>query len=167
MLVVQRLDGRLHRREDFDCGEPSLNHYLRSLATRHHRAGIATTHVLVDDLSPSVILGYYSLAAAQLRLSELTPADSRRLPRHPVPVARLARLAVSLSEQGHGLGESMLQDVVSRCLGLRAELGIHALLVDALHERAAAFYRRYGFRGTAPAALTLYLPLGRVGECVL
>ena len=158
MLVVQRLDGRVHDRKGFDCGEPSLNRYLHDLATQHHRAGVAATHVLVDDTSPSNILGYYSLAAAQLSLSELAQADRRRLPRHPVPVARLARLAVALDEQGHGLGESLLQEVVKRCLGLRTELGVHALLVDALHERAAAFYRRYGFRETGADALTLYMP---------
>jgi len=164
VLVVQRLDGRIHDRAGFDCGEPSLNRYLHELATQHHRAGVATTHVLVENTSPSAILGYYSLAAAQLSLGELAPADKRRLPRHPVPVARLARLAVALGEQNHGLGEALLQDVVKRCLGLRTELGIHALLVDALHERAAAFYRRYGFRETAADALTLYLPLGNAGQ---
>ncbi len=163
MLVVQRLDGRVHDRKGFDCSEPSLNRYLHELASQHHRAGVATTHVMVDDMLPSKILGYYSLAAAQMSLRDLTQADKRRLPRHPIPVARLARLAVALDEQGHGLGEALLQDVVKRCLGLRTELGIHALLVDALHERAAAFYRRYGFRATAADALTLYLPLGSTG----
>ena len=161
---MQRLDGRIHDRTGFDCGEPSLNRYLHELAAQHHRAGVATTHVLVENTSPSTILGYYSLAAAQLSLGELAPADKRRLPRHPVPVARLARLAVALGEQNHGLGEALLQDVVKRCLGLRWELGIHALLVDALHERAAAFYRRYGFCATAADALTLYLPLGNAGQ---
>ena len=164
MLVVQRLDGRIHDREGFDCGEPALNRYLQGLAIQHHRAGVATTHVLVEQRAPSQILGYYSLAAAQRSLAELTAADQRRLPRHPVPVARLARLAVALGEQGHGLGEALLQDVVTRCLGLRTELGIHALLVDALHARAAAFYRRYGFRETTDDALTLYLPLGSAGQ---
>ena len=71
---------------------------------------------------------------------------------------------MALGEQGHGLGEALLQDVVTRCLGLRTELGIHALLVDALHARAAAFYRRYGFRETTDDALTLYLPLGSAGQ---
>lgn len=164
MLAVQRLDGRTHDRGGFDCGEPLLNRYLHELATQHHRAGIATTHVLVEHEAPSRILGYYALAAAQLSLMELAPMDRRRLPRHPVPVARLARLAVALDEQRHGLGEALLQDVVKRCLGLRTELGIHALLVDALHERAAAFYRRYGFRETAADTLTLYLPLGNAEQ---
>lgn len=161
MLVVQRLDGALHDRKAFECGEPSLNQYLTALATQHHRAGVATTQVLVDEEAPSHICGYYSLAAAQMSLANLSEADQRRLPRHPVPVARLARLAVALQEQGRGLGEALLQDAVKRCLALRGELGIHALLVNALHERAAAFYRLYGFRQSAEQALTLYLPLGK------
>ena len=74
MLVVQRLDGRIHDREGFDCGEPALNRYLQGLATQHHRAGVATTHVLVEQRAPSQILGYYSLAAAQMSLAELTAA---------------------------------------------------------------------------------------------
>lgn len=160
-MLVQRLDGRLHSRENFDCGEPALNQYVRELATQHRRAGVATTHVLIEDGKPSHILGYYTLAAAHMSLVELKPEDQRKLPRHPVPVARLARLAVALTEQGQGLGESLLQDAVRRCLDLREELGIHALLVDALHAKAAAFYRRYGFRETTEHALTLYLPLGR------
>lgn len=161
MLIVQRLDGALHDRQSFDCGEPSLNHYLTALATQHHRAGVATTHVLVDGETPSHVCGYYSLAAAQMLLAELSEADQRRLPRYPVPVARLARLAVASQEQGRGLGEALLQDAVKRCLALRGELGIHALLVDALHERAATFYRQYGFREVADHALALYLPLGK------
>ena len=93
-----------------------------------------------------------------MSLGHLSAADQRRLPHYPVPVARLARLAVALQERGRGLGEAMVQDAVKRCLELRSELGIHALLVDALHERAVAFYRQYGFRETAVQALKLYLP---------
>lgn len=65
-------------------------------------------------------------------------------------------------EQGHGLRESGLQDAVKRCLDLRGELGVHALLADALHNSAAAPYRLHGFHETAENALTLYLPLGKV-----
>lgn len=55
----------------------------------------------------------------------------------------------------------MLQHAVKRCLGLRGELGVKLLVVDALNERAAAFYRLHGFREIADNALTLYLPLGK------
>lgn len=160
MLLVARLDGRRHDRDGFDCGVSALNLYLRQQAAQHHRDGIATTHVLYEDDAPSRILGYYTLAAAQLRLTDLAPADQRRLPRHPIPAARLARLAVALQERGQGLGEALLQDAVKRCMDLRAQLGVRLLVVDAKDERVVAFYRGFGFRPTVEAAMTLYLPLG-------
>lgn len=163
MLLVERLNGRVHNRANFDCGESSLNLYLFELASQHQRNGIATTHVLFEDHTPTQILGYYTLAAAQVSFDALQDADRRHLPRYPVPAARLARLAVALHEQGHGLGESLLQDAVKRCLALRSDLGMRVLIVDALHEHAAAFYRLHGFRETTQHARTLYLPLGKAG----
>jgi len=117
MLAVQLLNGRIHDRTDFDCGEPSLNHYLRDLAAQHHRAGVATTHVLIEESRPGRIHGFYSLAAAQLLLSDLSDLDRRRLPRYPVAAARLARLGVDLRAQGRGLGESLLQETLPDAAG--------------------------------------------------
>ncbi len=162
MLRVERLDGRKHDRNGFDCGVPALNAYLQKQASQHHRDGIATTHVLIDDPAPSRILGYYTLAAAQLPLLGLSSADQRRLPRHPVPAARLARLAVAVPEQGQGLGEALLQNAVKQCLALRKQIGVRLLVVDAKDDRAASFYAAFGFRTTAEQAHTLYLPLGTV-----
>lgn len=165
MLIVQRLDGRVHNRGGLDCGEPSLNQYLRALATQHYRAGVASAHILVDDVH-SRVLGYLSLAAAQMSLNELSEADRGRLPHYPVPVARLARLAVALNEQRHRLGEALLQGAVKRCLDLRSELGVHALLVDALHERGSVLppLRVPGNRGQS---LDVVLPLGEAGKRTL
>lgn len=160
MLRVERLDGRRHDRRRFDCGVSALNEYLQQRAAQHQRDGVAATHVLTDEEGPARILGYYTLAAAQLRLADLSPEDQRRLPRHPVPAARLARMAVDRQERGHGLGEALLQDAVQRCLALRTQLGVRVLVVDAKDERAARFYRAFGFRSTGPDSMTLYLPLG-------
>lgn len=160
MLCTERLDPRVHDRAGFDCGEVSLNRYLQQLAGQHFRDGIATTQVLIDDEVPSRIVGFYTLAAAQVSLDDLQVADRRRLPRYPVPAARLARLAVARTEQGHGLGASLLQDAVKRCLALRGDLGVRVLVVGALDDGAATFYRLYGFRNTSANAPTLYLPLG-------
>lgn len=162
MLAIEPLDGRRHDRKAFRCGEPSLDDYLRRLAGQHQRDGIATTHVLIESSAPGTILGFYSLAAAQVLLDDLAERDRKRLPIYPIPAARLARLAVAVSEQGRGLGEALLQDAVRRCLALRSDLGLRLMVVDALHERAAAFYRLYGFRETADNARRLYLTLGKV-----
>jgi GNAT superfamily N-acetyltransferase len=161
VLRIERLDGRRHDREAFDSSVPALDAYLRERASQHQRDGIATTHVLVDDAQPRRILGWYSLAAAQIRLDDLPERDRQRLPRYPVPAARLARLAVDRREQGQGLGAALLQDAVKRCLDLRGQLGLRVLIVDAKDARAAEFYETFGFTPIAESALTLYLPLGK------
>lgn len=160
MLVVEQFKPKRHDRDGFACGEPSLDAYLRQQAAQHHRAGISTTHVLVDDSDPAHILGYYSLSAAQLLLTDLQEADRKHLPNYPVPAIRMGRLAVSADEQGKGRGDYLLAHAVTRCLGLREQLGVRVLLVDALHEKAAHFYRAYGFREATVNSHTLYLPLG-------
>lgn len=161
MLVVEQLKPQRHARDGFTCGEPTLDAYLRQQAAQHHRDGISTTHVLVDDTVPTYILGYYSLAAAQLLLTDLQESDRKRLPNYPVPAIRMGRLAVSISEQGKGHGDYLLAHAVARCLGLREQLGVRVLLVDVLHEKAARFYRAYGFREAMANSRTLYLPLGK------
>ena len=161
MPRVELLDPRRHDRAAFSCGEPTLERYLREQAAQHHRAGIATTHVLVAEDDPSRILGYYALSAAQLLLDELRDEDRRRLPRYPVPAVRMGRLAVASAEQGKGLGGLLVAHAVARCLGLRKELGVRVLLVDALNDTAVKFYEAYGFRTTSDKARTLYLPLGQ------
>jgi GNAT superfamily N-acetyltransferase len=160
VLVVEQLKPRRHDREGFACGEPVLDAYLRQQAAQHHRDGISTTHVLVDSADPVRILGYYSLSAAQLLLTDLQELDRKRLPNYPVPAIRMGRLAVVAGEQGRGHGEYLLAHAVARCLGLREELGVRVLLVDVLHDKAARFYRAYGFRKATANSRTLYLPLG-------
>jgi len=159
-LQFAPLDTRLHKRASFRCGIAVLDTYLQQQASQHQRDGIATTHVLIDDSDPTHILGYCSLAAAQLQLHDLQAADRRRLPAYPVPAVRLGRLAVSSDAQGKGYGRLLLGHAMNCCITLRELLGVRVLLVDAMDERAAAFYRLHGFNETAEKALTLYLPLG-------
>ncbi|MFZ2236845.1 MAG: N-acetyltransferase, partial [Dokdonella sp.] len=129
MLVVEQLKPKLHDRDGFECGEPSLDAYLRQQAAQHHRDAISTTHVLVDDANPSRILGYYSLSAAQLLLTDLQDAERERLPSYPVPAIRMGRLAVLASEHGKGHGDYLIAHAVARCLALREQLGVRVLLV--------------------------------------
>ncbi|MDQ2972461.1 MAG: GNAT family N-acetyltransferase [Rhodanobacteraceae bacterium] len=155
------LDTRQHDRAGFSSGEPALDVYLPEQAEQHQRDGIATTHVLVDDDDAARVLGYCSLAAGQMNLQELQLADRKRLSRHPVPAVRIARLAVSGEERRKGYGRLLLGHAMNCGVQLRGQIGVRVLLVDALDDRAAAFYRAFGFRETARAARTLYLPLSK------
>jgi predicted N-acetyltransferase YhbS len=87
------------------------------------------------------VIGYYTLAAGAVAFEHVPRGGSRKLPKHPVPVVLLARLAVDRSARGKGLGEALLLDALRRAVHLSANLGVHAVRVDALDDAAAAFYR--------------------------
>jgi GNAT superfamily N-acetyltransferase len=150
---------RSHDRARFDCGEPALDEYLARFARQNQESGVARTFVAVRDAEPARILGYYSLAVGAIDKANLPPAAAQRFPNFPLPIARLARLAVDRSQQGKGLGEDLLLDALSRCLRVAKDVGIAAVLIDAKHERAKAFYMRYEFDGLPDHPLTLWLPL--------
>ncbi len=159
-LRFSLLDTALHDRTGFQSGSPVLDAYLQRQASQHQRDGIATTHVLSDATEPKRVLGFCSLAAAQLHPQQLKPADRKRLPRFPVSAVRIARLAVSIHEHGKGRGRLLLGHAVNCSLALRDTLGVCVLVVDAKDDSAAGFYSAYGLRETDSDAHTLYLPLG-------
>lgn len=158
-LAFVVLDGHQHDRAGFSCGVAALDDYLLRRAGQHQRDGIATTHVLVDDTDPARILGYCSLSAAQLYLHEMLERDRRRLPAYPVLAIRVGRLAVSQVQQGKGYGQLLLGHAVNLTVAVRQSMGVRVLIVDAKDVKVAAFYESFGFRRTASAALTLYLPV--------
>ncbi len=153
---------REHDRARFNCGEPALDEYLARFARQNQESGVARTFVAVDDIEPARVLGYYSLAVGAIDKANLPPSAAKRFPNFPLPIARLARLAVDRSQQGKGLGEGLLLDALSRCVRVAEEVGIAAVLIDAKHERAKAFYQRYEFDTLPDHPLTLWLPLPAV-----
>jgi GNAT superfamily N-acetyltransferase len=150
---------RDHDRAQFGCGEPALDEYLTRFARQNQESGVTRTFVAVSDAEPARVLGYYSLAVGAIEKANLPPAAARRFPNFPLPVARLARLAVDCSQQGKGLGEDLLLDALSRSLRVADDIGIAAVLIDAKHERAKAFYARYEFDALPDHPLTLWLSL--------
>lgn len=160
MLEEHPLDPAAHDRSGFDCGVPELDEYLRRYAEQHRRRGISAAYVLIDTKAPKVILGYYTLSAAEVDASQLSESDRRRLPRYPVPCFRMGRLACRTDQRGHGLGKLLVGCAVDRCLKARTQVAAYALIVDAKNDHARAFYEHYGFTSFAGRPLMLYLPLG-------
>ena len=161
MLEEQALDPARHDRAGFACGVPALDEYLQRFAQQQRRKGMSAVHVLVESSNPSVILGYYTLSAAQIDAAELSGADRGKLPRYPVPCFRMGRLACSSARRGEGLGKLLVGCAVSRCLAAREQVAAFALNVDAKDLAAKQFYEHYGFTPCANAPLTLYLALGK------
>ena len=150
-----------HERSAFSCGRPPLDDFLRARVSQYEKRRLGRTFVAVPAGSRRVI-GYYTLAAGAVAFEHLPPDASRKLPRHPVPLVLLARLAVDLSAQGRRLGEALLLDALDRSLTLSRHLGIRAVRVDALDEPAAPFYRKYGFRTLLDDDRHLDLPIATI-----
>ena len=151
-----------HDRETFDCGEESLNEFLRRYARKSHESGGAKTFLAIDDADKKTVLGFYSLSPASVVYSRAPDVIRRGLARHDVPGFRLARLAVDRSVQGQGIGGQLLLAAGRRCLLAAAEVGGVVLVIDAKNERVAGWYASYGAVPLLDAPLSLLLPLATI-----
>jgi GNAT superfamily N-acetyltransferase len=134
---------REHELDDFDCGEPALDEWLR----RHARAADASENarVFVVTEDGAAVVAYYALAAAQVEPRSATARAAKGQPSRPIPAILLARLAVDRRHESRGLGRSLLQDVMLRCVAAADEIGVRVLLVHAKNEGAKRWYEQYGF----------------------
>lgn len=145
-----------HILAEFSCGETALDLWLRDRALAAEQEGSARTYVICED---GRVVAYYSLAVGSVTRA-FAPGGIRRNMPDPVPVMVLARLAVDERAQARGVGRGMVRDAILRTLHAAQIAGIRAMLVHALHERAALFYRQCGFVPSpiAPLVLLLRLP---------
>jgi len=132
-----------------------LNLWLRQRAWQNEVSGASRTFVLEDG---GRIVGYYSLTAGSVAHA-VAPGKIRRNMPDPLPVAILGRLAVDKTFQSAGIGRDLLRDAVVRVMRAAETLGIRALLIHALSERARGFYERYGFQRSPFDEMTLMATL--------
>lgn len=93
------------------------------------------------------MIGFYSLSSLSLSLDHLPEQIARKLPRYDaMPAALIGRLARDERVCGKGVGELLLADAIHRVLGAGRSIAVFAIVVDAKDERAAAFYRSFGFQ---------------------
>jgi GNAT superfamily N-acetyltransferase len=148
-----------HGLDDFECGEPVLDEWLKRRALANQSSGASRTFVVTDE--GARVCGYYAMAAGAVSHQLATSRVRRNMP-DPVPVMVLARLAVDRRAQGRHVGAALLQDAVSRAVAVSQNAGVRALLVHALHERARKFYEHYGFQPSPMHPMTLMLRLSAV-----
>lgn len=160
-LTIARLSNH-HDRSKFDCGVEELNIYLQKYSSQHQRKGVSRTYVATEDHAERV-LGYYTISASSVGFDTVP----ENLPRHPIPVALIGRLAVDTSARGHGLGETLLIHALASAQRVAEIAGIYAVVVDALDEKAKTFYLKYGFKELADDHLHLYLPMRTINKLKL
>ena len=134
------------------------DNYIRRQASQDARRRVARVFVAAGEPSGQ-IAGCYTLGAASFQKDDLPTRLAKRLPHYPVPAAVIGRLAVDLRDQGRGFGETLLLDAIHRVVRAGDTIGVYAVVVDALHDRAGAFYERYGFAPFPSEPLRLFLPI--------
>ena len=144
----------------------SLDRYLRTQAGQDVRRKANAVFILVESNKPNFVLGYYTLCATALPQGDVPMAARKHIPRYPLVSATLVgRLAVSEARQGEGLGAILLADAVRRTYASAAIVGSSMLIVDAINDRAAAFYEGNGFV-RLPDSLRLVLPMRTIHRLV-
>jgi hypothetical protein len=85
------------QRRNFSCGIVALDEYFKQFAKGNHVKNIGKTFALIDD--NSAVIGYYTTSMGSVDFSSIPQEFNARLPKYPIPVARIARLAVDLKKQ--------------------------------------------------------------------
>ena len=162
MPVPVELLGSHHQRTGFDCGDLALNEFLQRQAGQLGRKGFGKTYVALaaDGLS---VIGFLTLSAGQAQTQSL-PAHLE-LPRYPVPLLRIGSLAVDRAAQGQGTGRQLMAFALQLALDFSKSVGLYAVVIDARHDKAKAFYQTVGFTPTLDDPLCLYLPLCVLEKC--
>lgn len=132
-----------HNRAAFDCGVEEMNRYLQQQAGQNARQNVSRTYVAATSSAPAEIGGYYTLTLRSVGFQELP--KEKRLPRYPIPLVHLGRLAVALNQQGKTLGKLLLLDALDRAVEISDQAGGYAVEVAALDPQAAQFYAKYRF----------------------
>lgn len=161
--------GRLsstHDRAAFDCGQPSLNDWLRDRAGQFDRRDLSRTYLATRPQFHN-ICGYYALSTHRVRHEVLSRDDSKGLPQMDVPVVLLGRLAVDCSCQGQGLGALLLVDALRRTAQISDQVGVRAMEVDAIDDDAKKFYVKFGFRPLRDDPRHLYMPMHEIRKLKL
>lgn len=145
-MVLWRIEplNQSHQRAEFHCGENALDDFFHCYVNQYEKKHLGRTYVALS--AENSVLGFYTIATSSLEFQSLPPDLARKLPKHPVPVILLARLAVDKSARGMGLGAFLLQDALRRSLTLSDHLGVFAVSVEAKDKLAASFYNKFGFK---------------------
>jgi ribosomal protein S18 acetylase RimI-like enzyme len=151
-----------HDRSGFTCEVEPLDRYFRTQAGQDVRRRVAACFLLVEPPS-AVPIGFYTLAATSVALTDLPDGLAKRLPRYPlVPAILMGRLAVDVRRRGQRWGEHLLLDALARAL--RSDIATFAFVIDAKDDAAMAFYTAYGFRSLTAASRRLFMPMAEAAK---
>ena len=147
----------------FDCGTEVLNEFLSRYSLKNDTLGIGRTFVAFDEKED--IVGYFTLATAQIVYEDIPDEYRGKLPKYPIPSLRIARLAVGKDLQGKGIGKWLLTQAFIKIVHVAEITGLYFIIVDA-KETSKSFYEHYGFINFKDKELSYFLPVETVRKAM-
>jgi len=158
-ISAPELISEAHELNDFDCGNNTLNNWLKTRAL-DNQTRFSTTRVVCAGKK---VIAYYTLVYGSVNRDEMTRNFKKNAPER-IPVMILGRLAVDLIWQEKRIGKHLLKEALSKTLEASRIAAVRGLLVHAIDDKAKAYYQRYGFLENK-VELTLFLPLEHIKQC--
>jgi GNAT superfamily N-acetyltransferase len=141
---IEPLDRNKHDRAAFSCGVDRVDNFLKKTASRHQDEEYTRVYVACLDDGNEVI-GYYAVNSHAIDVGTLHEKERKKLPYPTVPAIYVSVVGVHSQHQGKGLGTRVMGHAFQRCLDVADKIGAYVVVLDALNERAAKFYRELGF----------------------
>ena len=150
--------GNQHDRTQFDCSVSILNDYLAKYAKQDVKRKASAVFVLVNRADPKRVIGFYTLCATSVLLSELPEELTKKLPRYPeIPAILVGRLARDIHFPG--VGGWLLSDAIARCVRVASDIAASLIVVDSKGDAATRFYEKFGFLSLPKLDGRLFLPM--------
>ena len=148
-------------RASFSCGVPELDRYLHAQARQDAKRKVAAPFVMIDEAGE--LVGYYTLSAYGVRVSEIPGDLAKKLPKYPLlPATLLGRLAVSQARRGQKLGTLLLMDALYRSWRNTKEVASIGVVAEAINEAARAFYLHHEFLPVAEHPNKLFIGMATI-----
>lgn len=152
-----------HDLDTFTCGHPTLDTWLREHAHRATRQG-TRTYLLIEDRTTTVV-GYYAIAP-HLIGRDTTPRRIGRGAPQQIPAILLAKLALHERLHGQGLGDELLVHAMTTIVTAARAAGGRLIVVDAIDDNAASFYRAHNFEPAPNDPHRLIIRLSTVAKAL-
>lgn len=150
-----------HDLSSFDSTKPALDEWLRKSARDSDGRNLTRTYVW--HLGDGIAVAYFTLMPYLIERETLTRKQGRGLP-DAISCYLIARLALDKSLQGTGekLGSQLLASALTRAATSAKAAGGRYVVVDAIDDEAASYYRHHGFEPIDGRPDRLVLPVKAV-----
>ncbi|OHV82671.1 GNAT family N-acetyltransferase [Rhizobium sp. LCM 4573] len=153
----------LHDVSDFSCGKPALDRWLKTRALPNQEKGFTAVIVVHEN---NRVVGYYGLAPTAIVPGRLPRSIRTGQPPDPVPCLLLGQLATDERWSGRGIGTGLVKHALQRCVTAASLVGGRALIVNAVDDEAAAFWKRRGFMVSKDDPLVLFRSISDIAASI-